>query len=306
VSNGEQKYWGKYRGTVIDTVDPTQTGRLLCVVPALPGMILNWAHPCVPYAGLEEGFFALPPEGANVWIEFEGGNPDYPIWTGCFWEEGEVPIVPEISPEAPELVKVFRSKFCTVVMNDTPGEGGITITADPAAVEPPVLMTITSEGLQVTIGEVTLLVNAETGITLTAAESVLSVSPEAITGESELIDLTAEGSVDIEGETNIAGETNIVGEVSVEGETTLTPAFAVEGTAEITGPTEIAAELNVTGAVTVEGETNIVGALTVEGESNVAGELSVEGDVNVAGGQQIEGEEAVAGVIFGIVVPPGL
>jgi hypothetical protein len=300
-----QKYWGKYRGTVIDTVDLTQTGRLLCVVPALPGMVLNWALPCVPYAGLEEGFFALPPEGGNVWIEFERGNPDYPIWSGCFWEEAEVPIMPELSPEAPELIKVFRSKFCTIVMNDTPGEGGITITADPEAVEPPVLMTITSEGMQVTIGETILLINAETGITLTAAETVVSVSPEAVSVESELVDMTAE-TINVTGETNVEGETNVVGEMSVEGETTITPALAVEGTAEISGVTEIAAELNVTGAVTVEGETNVVGAVTVEGETNVAGALTVEGDVNVAGGQQIEGELAVAGVILGIVVPPGL
>ena len=47
--------------------------------------------PCAPFAGSGVGFFALPPVGANVWVEFEGGDPDYPIWSGCFWGAGEVP-----------------------------------------------------------------------------------------------------------------------------------------------------------------------------------------------------------------------
>jgi hypothetical protein len=281
-------------------------GRVLCAVPALPGMLLNWAMPCMPYAGLEEGFFAVPPEGANVWVEFEGGNPEFPIWTGCFWEELEIPLVPELAPEAPELVKVLRSKFCTIVLNDTPGEGGITITADPEAVEPPVVMTITSEGFQVTVGEATLLVNAESGITLTAAESVLNVGEASVSTESGVIDMTAEETVNITGETNVEGETNIVGELSVEGDTAITPALEVEGSLEASGVIELAGEVNATGELSIEGESNIVGALTVEGETNVAGALTVEGDVNVAGGEQVEGEVAVAGVIFGVVVPPGL
>jgi len=40
------------------------------------------------------GLFFLPPKGANVWVEFEGGDPDYPIWSGCFWSDGEVPAQP--------------------------------------------------------------------------------------------------------------------------------------------------------------------------------------------------------------------
>ena len=27
----------------------------------------------------------VPQIGAGVWVEFEQGDPDYPIWTGCFW-----------------------------------------------------------------------------------------------------------------------------------------------------------------------------------------------------------------------------
>jgi type VI secretion system (T6SS) baseplate-like injector VgrG len=90
VSEG-RTFWGKYRATVIDNADPLMLGRLLCEVPSLPTTLLNWALPCVPYAGEKARMFALPPIGANVWIEFEGGDPEYPIWSGVFWTEPPPP-----------------------------------------------------------------------------------------------------------------------------------------------------------------------------------------------------------------------
>ncbi len=72
-------------------------GRIQVSAPAvLGGTHARWAMPCVPYAGPGVGLFAIPPVGANVWVEFEGGDLDYPIWTGCFWGIGEVPAVPAV------------------------------------------------------------------------------------------------------------------------------------------------------------------------------------------------------------------
>jgi uncharacterized protein involved in type VI secretion and phage assembly len=88
------KLFGKYRGQVIDNLDPEQIGRLLVSVPdAFPGST-RWAMPCVPFAGNQSGFFALPPRGANVWVEFERGEVDYPVWSGCFWASpAQVPVL---------------------------------------------------------------------------------------------------------------------------------------------------------------------------------------------------------------------
>ena len=75
-------------------------GRVQVSVPAVLGDgRLSWAMPCVPYAGSQVGFFAIPPVGANVWVEFEGGDPDYPIWSGCFWGTGEVPATPAMAAD---------------------------------------------------------------------------------------------------------------------------------------------------------------------------------------------------------------
>ena len=85
------RYYGKYRATVTANLDPLQMGRVLVSVPAVPGAELSWAMPCVPFAALEAGASSLPMVGAPIWIEFEGGDPDYPIWSGTFWAEGQGP-----------------------------------------------------------------------------------------------------------------------------------------------------------------------------------------------------------------------
>jgi len=123
-------FYGKYRGQVTDNKDPLMLGRLRARVPAIFGDEESaWALPSVPYAGKGVGFFFIPPIGANVWIEFEAGNIDYPIWSGCFWGVGETPKTPAASD-----IKVIKTEAVTITLNDTPENRGITI-------EPPVVKT---------------------------------------------------------------------------------------------------------------------------------------------------------------------
>ncbi len=86
------RYYGKYRGIVSDNADPSNLGRLRARVAELLGDVESgWALPCAPYAGDGEGQFTLPPVGAGVWIEFESGDLSRPIWSGCWWGEGQLP-----------------------------------------------------------------------------------------------------------------------------------------------------------------------------------------------------------------------
>lgn len=298
--------WGKYRGTVLDNDDPEGLGRLLCDVPALPGSLLNWAQPCVPYGGPAVGFFALPPIGANVWVEFENGDPSYPIWAGVFWETAEIPLALEESPEDAALVKVFRSDFCTLAFNDTPETGGVTLSVIDPAVDVPVTLSFTSAGLVANVGPVTLTLNAETGFAVTVGEAALSLTEEALTVEAPAVTVTAEGDVAVTGSTTFTGDVGITGAVAIEGATSIGPAVEIEGTLSVDGAVEMTPAVNVSGALGVEGDANVAGALTVEGEANVAGALTAEGDVNVLGGGQVEGNFAVLGLIEGVVVPPFL
>jgi uncharacterized protein involved in type VI secretion and phage assembly len=84
------RYFGKYRGVVVD-VDAA-TMRVKASVPSvLGGVSSGWASPCVPYAGPQVGCLMLPDVGSGVWIEFEGGDVSFPIWTGCYWNSGDIP-----------------------------------------------------------------------------------------------------------------------------------------------------------------------------------------------------------------------
>jgi Type VI secretion system/phage-baseplate injector OB domain len=119
-------FYGKYRGVVTDNADLLMLGRIRAKVQDVLGdNESGWALPSSPYAGDGVGLFLIPPKDALVWIEFEHGDPDYPIWSGCFWSEGHVPML-----QAPPLlpnIKVLKTDSCTVTLDDTPGIGGITI-----------------------------------------------------------------------------------------------------------------------------------------------------------------------------------
>ncbi|MGE5139744.1 MAG: phage baseplate assembly protein V, partial [Rudaea sp.] len=110
------EFYGKYRGKVIDNNDPLKRGRLRTNVPAISDHDLTWAEPCTPYAGPKLGWYVIPPAGANVWIEFERGDVDYPIWTGCFWGLDEREGVPPDAQD-PEI-KVFQTEKLKLVLDD--------------------------------------------------------------------------------------------------------------------------------------------------------------------------------------------
>ncbi len=81
-----RRYYGKYRGSVTNNVDPMQTGRVQVEVPDVRGAAMDsWAMPCAPVAGTTCGVFTVPPVGASVWVEFEQGDAGRPIWVGGYW-----------------------------------------------------------------------------------------------------------------------------------------------------------------------------------------------------------------------------
>lgn len=167
-------FYGKYKGKVVNNLDPLFQARLMVEVPAVPAANLNYAMPCVPYAGLEVGFYALPPIGANVWVEFEAGDVNRPIWTGCFWAEGELP---PLAP-TPET-KFFKTKFVTMILNDLPDVGGFTLSCIPPAVAVPLTMLFNSEGITISCPEATIGMTPAS-ITLSVPASEMAMSPETV------------------------------------------------------------------------------------------------------------------------------
>lgn len=169
------QFFGKYRGKVENNIDPMMIGRLQVSVPAVLGSgRLSWATPCAPYGGSGVGFFAIPPVGANVWVEFEGGDLDYPIWSGCFWGLGEAPAQPAI----PQM-KVFKTDGITMTLSDLPGAGGFTLEVSPPAVGLPLKMTFDSTGVSIEATPASVKI-APSGIELSLGAASVKLTPVTV------------------------------------------------------------------------------------------------------------------------------
>jgi uncharacterized protein involved in type VI secretion and phage assembly len=122
-------YIGKFRGTVINNQDPEMRGRITCMVPDVLGLIpTTWAEACIPLSGPTGppmGFYIVPPLGAGVWVEFENGDSDYPIWTGCRWGGASdiPPLSKTSSPLMPNIIIQTLGQNM-VVVSDLPGPTG--------------------------------------------------------------------------------------------------------------------------------------------------------------------------------------
>jgi uncharacterized protein involved in type VI secretion and phage assembly len=133
-----KKYYGKYRGTVVQNVDPEQRGRLQIEVPDVLSLVPStWAEACVPLSGapgVAMGVYAVPAVGAAVWVEFEHGDPNLPVWVGCrFASSSDVPSSAlEGLPVDPNIVIQSLAQHM-IMISDVPAAGGITLQSSSGA-----------------------------------------------------------------------------------------------------------------------------------------------------------------------------
>jgi uncharacterized protein involved in type VI secretion and phage assembly len=150
----KKKYWGKYRGTVLNNVDPEQRGRLMTMVPDVLGQIpSSWAEPCVPLAGPTGppmGVYLVPPIGAGVWVEFEHGDPDYPIWAGCRWgAQSDIPTLAKAGNPADPNIVIQTQGQNTIMISDLPGPtGGILLKTTTGA-----MISVSDTGITISNGK---------------------------------------------------------------------------------------------------------------------------------------------------------
>ena len=165
-----QRFYGKYRGTVVNNIDPMQMGRVQVLVPDVSGDLpASWAMPCVPVAGINSGVFTLPPVGSGVWIEFEHGDPDYPIWVGGFWgSAAEVPVLAHTVPSAVNGLTIQTTLKNGIVVSDVPGPtGGIMIQ--------------TTTGAMISVSDVGIVISNGKGAVISMLGPTVDINVGALT-----------------------------------------------------------------------------------------------------------------------------
>jgi uncharacterized protein involved in type VI secretion and phage assembly len=155
-----KRHWGKYRGTVVENQDVPPKGRLLVSVPGI--VITNWAMPCVPFASIYGGSFVRPEIGSNVWVEFERGDPDKPIWTGGWWGDAQIPFIAE----------QYNAEPAVSVMTIESASAGISVSDAPMAVG---LNQPGNVNLKAGFGEVTIALSP-TGVSINAPQVMITTT----------------------------------------------------------------------------------------------------------------------------------
>jgi hypothetical protein len=175
------QFFGKYRGKVTTNKDPLHLGRIQVEVPAIFGTgQASWAMPCTPYAGKDMGWFAIPPIGSNIWVEFEGGDPDYPIWSGCFWGEDQIPEGAKV--EDPDKVQIFKTPYgITMTLSNLGDNKGLTIVVDTPTVDRTLKMVFSADGIELNDkDETTIKIKADIIEIKNKANSTITVTASNI------------------------------------------------------------------------------------------------------------------------------
>ncbi len=179
---GSRKFYGKYQGTVLSNLDPLKLGRLLVEVPDVVGLVpSSWAVPCVPLAGPAGpmGVYIVPPVGAGVWIEFENGDPERPVWVGCRWgTTADIPLaVWTGNPvDPPIVIQSFLQQ--AIIVSDMPP-------APPPPIMPPIpttggiiLRSIT--GAYIVVNDSGIYISNGKGATITMIGPTITINNGAL------------------------------------------------------------------------------------------------------------------------------
>jgi len=139
--NGIGQYPGLYRGTVAFNNDPQMRGRLLLTVVDVQAFVpTTWVEPCTPLSGPPGpgmGVYMVPPPGAGVWVMFEHGDVDKPVWLGCRFDKGsDVPAMSKVgNPLDPNIIlqSLLQQSVMISDMPPTPASGGIVLKSTTGA-----------------------------------------------------------------------------------------------------------------------------------------------------------------------------
>jgi hypothetical protein len=165
-----KQYLGKYRGVVLNNIDPMGIGRLQVQVIGVFTVASSWAMPCLPMAGAQTGAVAIPPIRAGVWVEFERGDPDHPIWTGCYYSS---------RAEVPPMVQLVTPPIPAVTVQ-TPLKNGLQVSDAPPTPASGGIVLSSATGVSIVVNDSGIYLNDGKGGQITMVGGVVTVNSGAL------------------------------------------------------------------------------------------------------------------------------
>jgi len=164
-----ERHYGKYRGVVLNNIDPLQMGRVQVSVPAIGPIPTSWAMPCLPASGVNTGVFTVPQVGSGVWVEFEQGDVDHPIWVGGYWgSAAETPVQAKAVPPGVNGLTIQTTLGNTIQVSDVPGPtGGIRLQ--------------TTTGAMISVSDVGIVISNGRGATINMVGPTVDINLGALT-----------------------------------------------------------------------------------------------------------------------------
>jgi Type VI secretion system/phage-baseplate injector OB domain len=172
-SETKKRFFGKYRGLVIDNLDPLQIGRIQAQVPDVLGEApSSWALPCIPAAG------ARPAALSSRQSARRYGS----IWTGGRWGlVADVPVAaltPAPIPPGQNIVLQTTGQNALVLSDapPSPAGGGVALSA--------------AGGAMIVMNDTGVTISNRKGATITLIGPTVSINSGAVTvtGTSVTID----------------------------------------------------------------------------------------------------------------------
>lgn len=116
--------------------DPERRGRIRVQCPAVLGDYLSaWCEPCIPYATDYAGDYYVPPVGEGIWVQFEEGDPNKPIWNGGWYKVNSSPLTKDSTPDDYRFIifkdSVIRMGQREFIFELRDGETSYTVTISP-------------------------------------------------------------------------------------------------------------------------------------------------------------------------------
>jgi hypothetical protein len=182
-STPNQQYLGLYRATVIQNIDPEQRGRLQLMIPDVLGPVpSSWAEPCLSLAGPPGppmGVYMVPPIGTGVWVEFEHGDPDQPVWVGCRWGlPTQVPLAGIGGNPADPNIVIQSLLQNAIIVSDLPP-------APPPPVMPPIpttggIILKSATGASIVVNDAGIFISNGKGATIMMVGPMITINNGAL------------------------------------------------------------------------------------------------------------------------------